>query len=78
MSDKVCGVNITKKSFESLDSKGRDSIIFDCIMTLTKDVSDIKEQSKIDAKKATAVGGVAGFFGGAITVLSYIVAKFLS
>lgn len=62
----VCGMNITKETFENLDSKGRDSIIFDCLMTITKDVNDIKQKEKIDQKKIMGTASVLGLIGGII------------
>jgi hypothetical protein len=68
--DKVCGVNLSRDSFELLDSKGRDVIIFDCLQTLSRDVKELQSKAKTDTKRLYFTGGVFGFVGGMVAALA--------
>jgi hypothetical protein len=75
MSDKTCGIEIQKDTFISLDQKGRDGVLYDYLDVIYKRVSKLDKDATTDSKKAVYVGGIAGFFGGASTVLAYLFSR---
>lgn len=71
-----CGIEVKKDTYLSLDQRGRDGVIYDYLDVIYKRINAIEVKDKADAKRATYVGGIAGFFGGATTVIMYFLSKF--
>lgn len=70
-----CGIEIKKDTFIQLDQLGRDGVLYDYLDVIYKRISTVENKDKADSRKAVIVGGVAGFFGGASTVITYLLSK---
>lgn len=61
--DSMNGLSISKDNFEKLPVEAKLDVIFDCLEEIS---GKLKRSRKID----TAVSGVTGFLGGALTIIS--------